>query len=171
VVIIDDVGPLIAATDPTNAANVQRFKDLFDKDLKSVAGVLSRCDTVWVIGDLRSGVALPDFGDRLEQFARVIAEYCNSAGALAAELGEKPEGLDFTPSSSPRRVRWVYRQSFLSVMSLPTFTGEADIPRPTVHRSSLSFAFRDPKAGPETLTSAGPRFESLCAQRTSQGTQ
>jgi hypothetical protein len=107
VVIIDDVGPLIAADNLENSAKAERLKDILHKRLGSVCvvKVLSRCHTIWVIGDLRSDdVALPDFGDRLEQFAQVIGEYCGSRRALVVELGKTPQG--FEPGSK-KRIDWV----------------------------------------------------------------
>jgi hypothetical protein len=81
VVIIDDIGPLIAAQEPRRQANLAQFSKLLDEDLKSIAGVLAQCHTIWVLGDLRprndeSGTP----PSALVEFAKIIALYCSSPG-------------------------------------------------------------------------------------------
>src|SRR6185436_4114139 len=76
VVIIDDIGPLIAVEGPSNEANVERFQRLLEHDLRPLSGVLSRCHTVWVFGDLRADVTLSNFGPRLEGFADAVRKFC-----------------------------------------------------------------------------------------------
>jgi hypothetical protein len=78
VVIIDDIGPLIAAREPEQNANLEHFRDLLDHGLAAVAPVLRRCHTVWVIGDLRPDGATAMVGDTLNRFAGVIAEFCGA---------------------------------------------------------------------------------------------
>ena len=105
VLIIDGVGPLIAAQDAELAANVQRFKELLETDLKPIAEVLRGCHTVWVVGDLRPNVKLATFGPRLKGFAESIQAACGCGNVLMVELGEP------TPDSGravAREVRWLY---------------------------------------------------------------
>src|SRR5215475_366688 len=87
VVIIDDVGPLIAANPAQGQTNLQRFIALLTNDLQPVADVLSRCHTVWVIGDLRPPAAAAVLPVVLDDFARAISKYCNgSKPAFVIEL-------------------------------------------------------------------------------------
>jgi hypothetical protein len=90
VVIIDDVGPLIAANPAQGQTNLARFIALLQNDLHPVKDVLSLCHTVWVIGDLRppSAGAMPPV--TLNAFAGAIADYCGSADVLVIELGHPP---------------------------------------------------------------------------------
>jgi hypothetical protein len=96
VVIIDDLGPLIAAQD--QQANLDNFRQLLESKLANVAPVLARCFTVWVIGDLRPKGQTTITGETLNQFGRAIARFCKpSAGShipvgkefLVVELSEK----------------------------------------------------------------------------------
>ncbi len=100
VVIIDDVGPLIATRQPAQQANLARFSAILKNDLKSIAGVLAQCHTVWVIGDLRpsdEGGTLPD---TLDDFAKAIREYCSGKRpAVVVELGTPP--IAAVPSGKP----------------------------------------------------------------------
>jgi hypothetical protein len=105
VVIIDDVGPLIASQEAKLDANVERFKQLLETDLKSIAEVLRRCHTVWVVGDLRPNVQLAKFGPHLKGFAESIQAFCACDNVLMIELGERSEGRK---GISPREVRWLY---------------------------------------------------------------
>jgi hypothetical protein len=52
VVVIDGVGPFVAASEPNREANFTRFETMLKGDLKNIAGVLKNCHTVWVLGDL-----------------------------------------------------------------------------------------------------------------------
>jgi MFS family permease len=88
VLIIDDIGPLIAVETPSNEANVQRFRKLVEHDLKPLRGVLSGCHTVWVFGDLRSDVTLSNFGPRLEGFAEAVRKFCSPKKVFMIELGK-----------------------------------------------------------------------------------
>jgi hypothetical protein len=91
VVIIDDVGPLIAANPAQGQTNLQRFVALLTNDLQPVADVLSRCHTVWVIGDLRPPATAAVLPVVLDDFARAISKYCNgSKPAFVIELGHPP---------------------------------------------------------------------------------
>ena len=88
VVIIDRVGPLVASNDPGAEANVERFKKMLKNELGTVAGVLNRCHTVWVIGDLCPPPPRGQFGTVLNEFAKAVAEYCGSlCEPLVVELG------------------------------------------------------------------------------------
>ncbi len=77
VVIIDDVGPLIATRQSTQQANLARFSAILENDLKSIADVLAQCHTVWVIGDLRPSYEGGTLPDTLDDFAKAIREYCS----------------------------------------------------------------------------------------------
>jgi len=91
VVIIDGVGPLIAANEPGREANLERFNRLLQSDLKSVAGVLKRCHTVWVIGDLSPPPPSGKLGAVLDDFAKAVAAYCDSRNdAFVVELDSPP---------------------------------------------------------------------------------
>jgi hypothetical protein len=105
VVIIDGVGPLIAAQDAELEANVKRFKNLLETDLKPIGEVLRGCHTVWVVGDLRPNVTLAAFGPRLKGFAESIEAVCGCGNVLIVELGEPaPE----SGRAVAREVRWLY---------------------------------------------------------------
>jgi hypothetical protein len=92
VLIIDDIGPIIAAQEPRRKANLAKFSRLLEDDLKPIAAALAQCHTIWILGDLRA----PDDESTtpLDEFAKVIANYCSSPGQpphdpLVIEL-EKP---------------------------------------------------------------------------------
>ena len=119
VVIIDGVGPLVASNDPGREANVERFKEMLKNELGTVAGVLNRCHTVWVIGDLCPPPPRGQFGTVLNEFAKAVAEYCGSlCEPLVVELGSPPprqpnKGAIFGTTRSAahatavKSVRWV----------------------------------------------------------------
>jgi hypothetical protein len=88
VVIIDDLGPLIAAQD--QEANLDKFQQLLDDKLANVAPVLAKRFTVWVIGDLRPKGETTITGETLNQFARAIASFCQSSAG-----GDRPDGKEF----------------------------------------------------------------------------
>jgi hypothetical protein len=91
VVIIDGVGPFVASNQPGREANVARFKAMLQNELGTVAGVLNRCHTVWVIGDLCPPPPRGQFGTVLNEFAKAVAEYCGSlCEPLVVELGLPP---------------------------------------------------------------------------------
>jgi hypothetical protein len=114
VVIIDDVGPLIAAQQAEQRANLTRFTAILENDLKSIAGVLGKCHTVWVIGDLRPPYASGTLSATLDDFAKTIGKYCSAQrDAVVIELGTPP--TEAVPSGKPlaaavRNVRRVYTQ-------------------------------------------------------------
>jgi hypothetical protein len=111
VVIIDDVGPLIAAQEPQQKANLARFTKLLNNELKSIAGVLAQCHTVWVIGDLRPPYESGTLTATLNDFTKAIRKYCSSQReALVIELGEalKPFSLMGAPQAAAvSNVRWI----------------------------------------------------------------
>ena len=112
VVIIDDVGPLIAAQEPQQKANLARFTKLLNNELKSIAGVLAQCHTVWVIGDLRGPpYERGTLSATLDSFAKAIRKYCSSQReALVIELGEalEPSALKGVPrAAAVSNMRWI----------------------------------------------------------------
>jgi hypothetical protein len=101
VVIIDDLGPLIAAQD--QEANLNKFQQLLNDKLANVAPVLAKRFTVWVIGDLRPKGETTITGETLNQFARAIARFCQSSAGrdspeerefLVVELSEETESVE-----------------------------------------------------------------------------
>jgi len=104
----------------TQRANLAHFTKLLENDLKSIAGVLDRCHTVWVIGDLRPPYESGTLGATLDDFAKAIATYCSSQReTLVIEL-KKAAAKSATPQAAklptPRRepqaatvsnVRWI----------------------------------------------------------------
>jgi hypothetical protein len=115
VIIIDDVGPLIAAQEADQRANLEKFRRVLQDDLATVKSVLSRCHTVWVIGDLRPDGKSARMGETLDEFACAIAEFCNAKEKpLVVELSEVPEPSPGTrgkpgiaPAIRPAQLRWV----------------------------------------------------------------
>jgi hypothetical protein len=115
VIIIDDIGPLIAAEEGTRRANLEKFEKLLCYDLAAVRSVLTRCHSVWVIGDLCPDGETAAVGDTLDRFASLIAGFCEAKQApLVIELSEvrapnhKAEarpGLD--PAARAAQLRWV----------------------------------------------------------------
>lgn len=94
VVIVDGVGPVIAADVPNRAANIDRFKRLLQSELDSVAGVLKQCHTIWVLGDLRPPPPTGELSGVLEDFAQAVTACCESAQApLVIELDDAPPRL------------------------------------------------------------------------------
>jgi hypothetical protein len=99
VIIIDDVGPLIAAEEPQRKANLERFRAVLETDLKPIADVLGQCHTVWVVGDLVPPFEGGTLAATLDDFAKAVAKYCgNKNDPLAIELGPPPER---TPAKGP----------------------------------------------------------------------
>jgi hypothetical protein len=97
VIIIDDVGPMIASNEPRRQANLARFTGLLKNDLKTIKDVLKQCHTVWVIGDLRPPLTSGTLAATLDDFAKQIAQYCgNQRDPLVIELGSP------SPSIAPK---------------------------------------------------------------------
>jgi hypothetical protein len=92
VIIIDDVGPLIAPQRDQHEAVLDHFRGILNDELKSVAAVLARCHTVWVIGDLCPPGNTLLVGDVLDQFAVAVSDYTKGEQKpLVIELRGKPE--------------------------------------------------------------------------------
>jgi hypothetical protein len=89
VVIIDDVGPVIGtAQEAEQRADVKKLPKLLQHNLANVKGVLSRCHTVWVMGDLSPDGAT-GVGQMLKEFADIIADFCGAKQEpLVVELSE-----------------------------------------------------------------------------------
>jgi hypothetical protein len=99
VVIIDDIGPLIATQEREQRANLEQFRNLLNTGLAAIAPVLARCHTVWVIGDLHpEGQTI--VGPVLDEFARVISDFCQGGReALVIELANMPDTPDPSAAS------------------------------------------------------------------------
>jgi len=78
VVIIDGIGPMLAASEQNREANIGRFKEMLQNDLGSIAGILKQCHTVWVLGNLLPPPPSDQFGVVLGEFAKAVAAYCES---------------------------------------------------------------------------------------------
>jgi len=88
VIIIDDVGPLIAAAN--QKANTDDFQKFLDEHLRVIAPVLGKCFTVWVVGDLHRNGGLTAITDEtLNGFARVIARFCGDSEEFPGSSEEK----------------------------------------------------------------------------------
>jgi hypothetical protein len=91
VVIIDDVGPLIAANQPAQEASLSHFAAILENELKGLAGVLSQCHTVWVIGDLRPPYEKGTLTATLDALAKIVGKYCsNRHPVIVVELASPP---------------------------------------------------------------------------------
>ena len=115
VIIIDDIGPLIAAKDHAGTASPEEFKQVLEHGLGAIVEVLARCHTVWVVGDLHTGGDTTVKGATLDEFAAVIAGFCKAAQpALVVELSaalapDQAFAPPATPEGPPRpaQVRYV----------------------------------------------------------------
>jgi len=106
VVIIDGVGPFVASNDEGREANIARFTAMLQRDLASVAGVLKRCHTVWVLGDLCPPPPRGQLSAVLADFAKAVARYCESSSdPLVVEL-------DLPPPRQPKK-------TFLGTTQMP----------------------------------------------------
>ena len=113
VIIIDDVGPLIAPQKDQKEDVLAHFRAILDDELKSVAGILAKCHTIWVIGDLfppnksqLSGGILNDFAVAVSDYTRgkekplVIELRARSAPGTATDDGERPQAAArYVPTS------------------------------------------------------------------------
>lgn len=91
VIIIDDVGPLIAPQRDHHGDILDHFRGILNGELSSVAPVLARCHTVWVIGDLCGPGNTMLAGDVLDQFAVAVSDYTKGEQKpLVIELRAKP---------------------------------------------------------------------------------
>jgi hypothetical protein len=75
VIIIDDIGPLIAPQRDQQEAILEPFRGILNRELKPIADVLAKCHTVWVIGDLGPPGSTLLAGDVLDEFARALSDY------------------------------------------------------------------------------------------------
>src|SRR6516165_5039843 len=78
VLIIDDIGPLISAREQQQRADLEKFRNAVHHDLAAIKGVLARCHTVWVIGDLRPNGETATVTNSLGQFAGVVTDFCDA---------------------------------------------------------------------------------------------
>jgi hypothetical protein len=105
IVVIDNIGPLIAARGRQQKSKLlTAFKACLADELRSVAPVFNQCHSVWVLGDL-SGTTDDDSmtGKNLDDLAAMIRDYCGSKGdALVVELqGSAPgSGQSGVPTRS-----------------------------------------------------------------------
>jgi hypothetical protein len=91
VLIIDDVGPLIAPQRGQHEDILTHFRGILSDELRPVAGILARCHTVWVIGDLSPPGNTQLIGDVLDQFAVAVSDYTKGEEKpLVIELRAKP---------------------------------------------------------------------------------
>jgi hypothetical protein len=89
VLIIDDIGPVIAASDASGDADIQRFEQLLKYNLQPVLDMLAKRHTVWVFGDLQGAKHTSTKGTTLNDLARMIVKYCKSTKkALVIELSK-----------------------------------------------------------------------------------
>ena len=108
VLIIDDVGPLVAATNPDLNGSLAAFRKLLSEGLGSIAPLVRRCHTVWVMGDLQPAGHAIIQGKTLDEYARVVAEFCQAGqDVLVIELadGAKPPpgiGEKFSAMALPK---------------------------------------------------------------------
>ena len=87
VLIIDDVGPVIAASDASGDADIQRFEELLKHNLQPVLDLLGKRHTVWVFGDLQGSRHTSTKSTVLDELARMIGRYCKATEkALVIEL-------------------------------------------------------------------------------------
>jgi hypothetical protein len=100
VIIIDDIGPLIAPQHDQSEDILEHFRNILNRELKSIAGVLAKCHTVWVIGDLCPPGSTVLVGGFLDEFAKAISEYCQGKQKpLVIELKVPPPA---TADSKPQ---------------------------------------------------------------------
>jgi hypothetical protein len=91
VVIIDGVGPMVAATEHGHEANLERFKAMLQNDLKKVVAILKNCHTIWVLGDLSPPPPREELGKLLAQFAKALAEsFKTECDPIPIELSSPP---------------------------------------------------------------------------------
>ncbi len=108
VLIIDDIGPLIAAKDEAGQADLKQFELTLKHGLGPIAAVLAKCHTVWVIGDLRANGQSAMKGGTLDDFARAITKLCDAElPALVVELSN--DAAAGTGPEAPRKTAVVPR--------------------------------------------------------------
>jgi hypothetical protein len=110
VIIIDDVGPLIAPQRDQQQDVLDHFRGILNDELKSIAPILARCHTVWVIGDLSPPGSRLLVGDVLDRFAIAVSDYTKGEQKpLVIELRDKPQsGVATSGTAQPQAaVRYV----------------------------------------------------------------
>lgn len=80
VVIIDDIGPLLAAKAHGQSNHLQEFGQVL-KQLSNIGAVLQQCHTVWVIGDPRGDGKIAQNPAELDGFAREVGLFCDPQGS------------------------------------------------------------------------------------------
>ena len=78
VVIIDNIGPLVAVQPHYEQTSLQQFSDYLDNELKSVAEVFRKCHSVWVLGDLDKPDLKLSADEVLYGFSDKIKAYCGA---------------------------------------------------------------------------------------------
>ena len=102
VLVIDDIGPLIAARDLAGTMTPEQFKQVLQSGLSAVVEVLAQRHTVWVVGDLRAGSDTESKGPTLDDFAAVIAGFCE-ARSRPWWSSDRPPRRPIRRSRLPRR--------------------------------------------------------------------
>jgi hypothetical protein len=90
VLIIDDIGPVIAASDASGDVDIKRFEQLLKFNLEPVLGLLGKRHTVWVFGDLQGSKRTSTKGTTLDDLARMIVQYCKSTEQVLVIELRKP---------------------------------------------------------------------------------
>jgi hypothetical protein len=107
IVIIDDIGPLIADVQQ-QAADLAKFREFVHVGLAPIRDALSRCHTVWVIGDVRPDGEAMTAGPALEEFADVVHAFCRAAHApLAVPLSDPPQRRPKPRSDTAMVGQWI----------------------------------------------------------------
>ena len=76
VLIIDDIGPLLAAKGHGDDNHLKQFGDVLKNQLSTIRTVLEKCHTVWVIGDPRGDGKNAEDIEVLNGFARQVGDFC-----------------------------------------------------------------------------------------------
>jgi len=93
VIIIDDVGPLIAPQKGQQEDVLAHFRAILRDELKPVAAILAKCHTIWVIGDLFPPNRSQLSGSILNNFAVAVSDYTQGK--------EKPLVIELRAQSAP----------------------------------------------------------------------
>jgi hypothetical protein len=103
VVIIDDIGPLLAERSPLGTDDVDQFRQVLNQ-LAKLREVLATCHTVWAMGERPQAGQIA--AEALDQLAREIGNFCNSRerDVLVLQLDPRPTPKD-APSAKIRTVR------------------------------------------------------------------
>jgi hypothetical protein len=100
VLIIDDIGPLLAPKAQRLEENFEQFRHILHSGLSPIANLLKECHTIWVIGDLRSDGQTAMIGEAADKFADEIRKFCGyeNKPVLVVEL----ERTEETPRARTR---------------------------------------------------------------------